>query len=577
MANYIDYEYLGKKADPTGIRVWEQNYETRKIDVVDYPIDDYLYFYIDAIDEDQIVDGITSQRGTKVQRVEAETYKELKSGEAAKFYHGMNLNTYESDVEPIQKVMLDNYGTDNQKAADWNLALYDIETDVQTEDSFMEMRENAHREINAISVWYSKPNKFYNFTVVPPALRLDWDYDNIEKRGKFEILYFDNEADMLEAFFEVTKQYDTIALGAWNGDFFDTKYVFDRCKKIWNEKGAAQRMGRFDKVRKTKIMLGDKEEILVRPIGMIWYDCLEAYKKNGPELESFALNAVAEEELGTSKIEFEGNFEILYHGSRKDRKRFEELTPKAKRKDLLKVSNDIGNAIIDDLGLYKECLQKVDADDKVEEHEKETRIQMCITERLEELLKMDEIKDDLGDMYEDFERFVVYKKLTDTYRLFLDYSNQDSQLLHDLEMKLDKFKTLMMLAQYNVSGFYDVFSTLKQVEQGITNFAHLYNKKVVIDRDYDKYKQCYNKYIDPELLRIRDETDYRIMPEDSPEVKMMKTLTSQPKIPGANVLLPQVGLISYDEEETPPLAREFKKLKAELAEIDKQLAEYDDD
>lgn len=578
MANYIDFEYTGsRKAEPTGIRVWEQNYETRKVEEVDYPISDYLYFYIDAIDMDKAETEFTSQRGTKVQRVEAEDYKNLRSGDAAKFYHGMGLNTYESDIEPIQKVMLDHYGKDNQKAADWNLALYDIETDVQTEDSFMDMRANAHREINAISVWYSKPNKFYNFTVVPPALRDEWDFENVEVRGNFEIVYFDNEAEMLETFFAVTKQYETIALGAWNGDFFDTKYIFDRCKMLWGEKGAAERMGRFNKVRKTKIMLGDKEEILVRPVGMIWYDCLEAYKKNGPELESFALNAVVEEELGTAKVEFDGNFETLYHGSRKDRARFAELTPKVKRSKLMAKSKEIGESIIADLGLYKECQKKIESEGKFDEHEKETRIQIEITDRLEGLLKMDEIKEDLGELYEDFERFVCHKKLLDNYRLFVDYSNQDSQLLHDLEKKLDKFKTLMMLAQYNVSSFYDVFSTLKQVEQGITNFAHLYNKKVVIDREYDKSKQIYNKYIDKSLLRIRDNSDYRIMPDDTPEIKRFKSLTSQPKIPGANVLLPQIGLISFDEETTPPLAREFKKLKTELAEIDKLLAEFEEE
>jgi hypothetical protein len=183
----------------------------------------------------------------------------------------------------------------------------------------------------------------------------------------------------------------------------------------------------------------------------------------------------------------------------------------------------------------------------------------------------------LGDKFEDFERFVVYKKLLDAYRLFIDYSNQDSQLLHDLEKKLDKFKTLMMLAQYNVSSFYDVFSTLKQVEQGITNFAHLYNNKVVIDREYDKSKQIYNKYVDPEILRIRIDNDYRISPDDSPEVKNYKLLISQQKIPGAHVLQANIGLISFDEETTPPLAREFKKLKAELAEIDKLLAEFEEE
>jgi hypothetical protein len=34
--------------------------------------------------------------------------------------------------------------------------------------------------------------------------------------------------------------------------------------------------------------------------------------------------------------------------------------------------------------------------------------------------------------------------------------------------------------------------------------------------------------------------------------------------------------VSYDEETTPPLAREFKKLKAELAEIDKLLEAFEE-
>lgn len=569
MANYIDCTY-DKQSDPSKVIVWEQNYETGKVEKKEYPIEDYLYFYCDAMNDSKAEKGITSQRGTKVQKVFAESFKSLKNGDDAKRFQSSGFNTYESDIEPLQKVMLDNYGKDHQKAPKWNIALYDIETDVQTEDSFMDMRENADREINAISVWFSKPNKFYNFTVVPPMLRDEWDFETIEKRGKFEIVYFDNEASMLESFFEMTKFYETIAMGAWNGDFFDTKYIFDRCKTIWNEKGAAERMGRFNKVKKQKIMLGDKEEILVRPIGMIWYDCLEAYKKNGPELESFALQAVAEEEEVGSKIEFDGNFETLYHGTRKDRERFLELTPSNKRKSLIEKSNAIGQSIIDDLSIYKECKLRIESE-SIDDVEKETRIQMMVTEHLEDLFKTKEIKDDLGDLIEDFERFIIYKKLKDTYRLFLDYSNQDSQLLHDLEMKLDKFKTLMMLAQYNVSVFYDVFSTLKQAEQGITNFAHLYNNKVVIDREYDKEKQIYNKYIDADLLDLRISKDYKILPTDNDKIRKYKTLLGQEKIPGANVLMPAIGLISYDDDETPELAREFKKLKYELDEVNRQL------
>lgn len=44
----------------------------------------------------------------------------------------------------------------------------------------------------------------------------------------------------------------------------------------------------------------------------------------------------------------------------------------------------------------------------------------------------------------------------------------------------------------------------------------------------------------------------------------------------SHVLLPQVGLISFDEEKTPPLVAEFKKLKAELKEIEEQLSKFED-
>ncbi len=575
MANYIDYTYMGKVSDPTGVMVWEQNYDTGAIEEKVYNIKDYLYFYVDSPNDSETLEGMTSQRGTDIKQVREEDFKSYKAGDKAKDLNDLGFNTYESDIPPLQKVMLDHYGKDNMKAPKWNLALYDIETDVKTEDSFMKMRDEATSIINAISVWYAKPNKFFEFAVVPPILQDEWDYDTIETRGNSEIRYYDSEKEMLLAFFEMNMKYETVALGAWNGDFFDTKYIYDRCIAIWKKpKIVANLMGRFDSVTKQKIQRGDKEEILIRPKGLIWYDCLEAYKKNGPELESFALEAVAEEELDQHKLSFEGDFEALYHGFRKDRDRFHEITPARKKKALLATSREIGQTLVDEL--HDHFVAKAAKDKNIIDAERETRTQMMITDYLSELLKDEETIEELGDNLVDFERFVLYKKFKDTFDLFLDYSIQDTQLLFDLEMKLTKFNTLSMLAQYNVSSFHDVFSTLKQVEQGITNFAHLNNKKVVIDREYDKAKQLYNQHIDPELLRIRTMNDYRIMPEDCDEIREMKTLTSQPKIPGAHVLSPNIGLISFDEEVTPDMAREFKTLRAELNEIDKQLEAFEE-
>jgi len=570
MANYIDAEY-DKKTDPTKIIVWEQDYDTGEIIEKEYPIKDYLYFYVDAVDETKAVPNLTSQRGTKVQKVKAKDFKSYSKRTEAIEVNEAGLNTYESDISPLDKALLDNYGKDNQKAPEWNLALYDIETDILTEQSFMEMRDSADREITAISVWYSSVNKFFELVLVPETLREFWDYTPIQ-RGEFEVFYFDNEAELLETFFALNKETNTVALGAWNGDFFDTGYIFKRAKKHWGEKGAAIRMGRFPKVRKNKVTIGNNEENLIYPIGMIWYDALEAYKVNGPELESFALAVVAEHEGVPSKVDFEGDFETLYHGSRELRKKFKSLFKTKNRVKELNDAIEIFEPIAKDL--YPEKFKEVQDDETLVETEKETRANMMVTEQLDEMLQDEEFTNSLGEMKDTYELYITYRKLVDTLKLFEDYSMQDSKILYDLEIKLRKFNTLMMLAQYNVSLFNDVFGTLKQAEQGITNFAHL-NNKVVMDRDYIKSRQPYNKYVDKELLRIREEHDFKVYPDDPEEIKEMKILSARDKIAGAHVLLPQIGLISVDDE-TPELARKFKSLKAELEEIERELAELED-
>jgi len=623
MANYIDFAY-DKKSDPKEVIVWEQNYDSGEIEEKRYPVSDYLYFYIDARDPEKAEKGWIAQTGGPIQKVWASSYKSLKDGSAAKSYHDLGLKTYESDIEPSHKVMLDNYGKDHQKAPDsWNLGLYDIEVDVSDGVTFMDMRERADREINAVSVWYQRSDELYEFVLVPKSLRPEWTeygFENIEKRVDANIIYFDDEKKLLDAFFDMNKKQETMALGAWNGDFFDVGYIFKRVKKLWNEKTAGIKMGRFPRVNKSKVNVNNVDEILYRPIGLIWYDTLTAYKKNGPELESFALSAVAEEEGVSNKIDFgEGtedkeamkalhkklreieedpnlnidrviqkkleelkaysdiysrrpqSFEQLYHGHKMDRQRFDEITPNKQRKKLLTRSFKTFGFLIDEVKPWakKEIVTK-----NYDESEYNTRLMSQIIEKIEHLSKTDEQFIELpNDTKIDLERFILYSKFKNTFDLFIDYSIQDSVILKNLENQLKKFDTLSMLAQYNVSYFQDVFSTLKQIEQGITNFAHFKNK-VVIDREYDKYKQPYNKYVDKDLMRIRVDKDLRPSPGDSEKVLEMKRLVSQEKIGGAHVLLPQIGLISVDDE-TPELARKFRRLKDELKEIDAQLAEFD--
>jgi hypothetical protein len=271
------------------------------------------------------------------------------------------------------------------------------------------------------------------------------------------------------------------------------------------------------------------------------------------------------------------NFEELYHGPRKDRKKFDELfegLDKETKISLVKQAEEKYNQMFENI--FKDKLKIVETDEDLIKEEKITRAKILAVDEMERFINDKEfIQNKSEEELKLFKIFVLFKKFKGTYDLFIDYSNQDTKLLYDLEVKIKKFDTLMMLTQYNVCLFYDVFGTMSQVEQGITNFAHLYKNMVVVDRNYDIEKQPYNKYVDKDLIRIRKERDFEIKPDDSEKIKELKKLAAIEKIPGAHVLLPQIGLISFDEKETPKLAKQYNLLKKEMNEVEKELEEIE--
>jgi DNA polymerase elongation subunit (family B) len=129
---------------------------------------------------------------------------------------------------------MDEYGDEIKKMPKWNIALYDIETDIRSEMTFEEMRQNAIAEITAISIWFSNTDESYCLSVVPPYLRDFWDKDE-EKRSGFTIVYFDTEKDLLDYFYYLLDKNNTMAVGAWNADFFDSAYIYNRTKVYYSE------------------------------------------------------------------------------------------------------------------------------------------------------------------------------------------------------------------------------------------------------------------------------------------------------------------------------------------------------
>lgn len=501
MANFFDAVYDDPR-DPKYIIVWEQDYETHKIRKLKYPIEDYLYFYSETT-EDQ--SEMLSMTGKHVKKINLSNYRIFKDKETYEELKRSGFDVFETDIEPLQKCLWDNYGTENKKQPKWNICLYDIETDYSPEYGFADPHE-AKYETTAITAWFKNADKMFTLSVVPPRIRNIWDkYDSPEIINGSLTYYFESEKEMYEHFFELLTEYETVACGAWNGDGYDLPYIYNRVVKLFGKDAVGDLMGDFPKVNNVKTNRGDTKVVIHRPIGRIWFDSMEVYKKQAGEKVSYALNAIAEEELDAGKLEFEGSFEDVYHGERKLRAIFDEETGFQR--------------IIPGFHGKRKVQKYVDFESLSDE-------------------SMDVISPSLEQMFE-------------TYQLFLEYSVQDVQLLKDMEIKLKYFDVMMMLAQMNVTLFQNTFATLVQVESGIANFAHNMRKMVVIDRSYDIAKQPYNKYVDKDVLRLRkgDEGDNNTENVSDDVVKNLE----KNGIAGAHVLLCNIGLISYNREKLESL------------------------
>jgi len=116
-----------------------------------------------------------------------------------------------------------------------------------------------------------------------------------------DILCFDDEPDMLNAFFDTIRDYDPDVITGFNSDGFDTKYVVDRCKSL-SEKAKVSfdtRIGRDGRNFNYRVF---GQNTLVAVPGRIVADVLPIIRSNY-KLKRYNLETVAKELLGKEKLD----------------------------------------------------------------------------------------------------------------------------------------------------------------------------------------------------------------------------------------------------------------------------------
>jgi DNA polymerase elongation subunit (family B) len=163
----------------------------------------------------------------------------------------------------------------------------DIET--ESEDGFPSISDPNER-INAI-------------TIETDGKRVSFALNEFDLPG-VECHVFGDERSMLRAFLEYWELHYPDIITGWNIRFFDIPYIYGRIAKLFDEK-TAKRLSPFKKIQEKIINRKGKDHTVFDLLGVATLDYYELYIKfTYTNRESYALNHIAQVELGEKKLDY---------------------------------------------------------------------------------------------------------------------------------------------------------------------------------------------------------------------------------------------------------------------------------
>ncbi len=183
--------------------------------------------------------------------------------------------------------------------ADARMNVFDIE--VEDRNGFP---ENGEEPIICIASWDSYLDEYVIWLYESPkADNAPIEVDGYEplKDMEYHVVKFDEEDKMLSSFIEYIRETDPDILTGWNFDDFDAPYLVDRLEELDDDSEYDLNPDRLSRIN--DVWNGWSTEIK----GRVVFDLLEAYKRTQfSELDSYRLDAVAEDELGVGKEHYDG-------------------------------------------------------------------------------------------------------------------------------------------------------------------------------------------------------------------------------------------------------------------------------
>lgn len=253
----------------------------------------------------------TSIYGDKLKKKYYNTIGEY--NDARKMYKDAGRKLFESDVNVVNKFILENWSDKDILVPEFDIHFLDIE--VHSESGFPRP-EDADHPVTVITVWSTKRKKFYIFAL--KEFNSDFLKDPETGEMKHWIKTFETEEELLKMFIKFVRKMHPDILSGWNSNFYDIPYIINRSNKILGERETSKISPvnmikkRMVKIRNKNGNITEKEKFEIAGINCI--DYLELYKNyTQNERESYTLDFIAKTEKCGEKLKYDGTLKELYH------------------------------------------------------------------------------------------------------------------------------------------------------------------------------------------------------------------------------------------------------------------------
>lgn len=277
--SYRNIYYDGKERCVT-VFSWDKDGKRIKFDA---SVDPYLY--VEGNGEYESIFG--TKLSKKLFRTQYDRYKFLKD---------TNIKRVFDNFPVTQQYLIDTFWKVNEtpEFAQHPIKVMFLDIEVYAPDDFPHANK-ANEPVNVITVYDSLAKKYITWGIK--------DYTSEDKDVKY--IKCISEKDLFTKFIEYFENDYPDILTGWNSEFFDIPYVINRCTKILGEE-YTKRLSPSGNVynRSIKGQFG-QEQIRWYIEGISLIDYLDVYKRFCLGVrESYKLAAIAEIELGESKVNF---------------------------------------------------------------------------------------------------------------------------------------------------------------------------------------------------------------------------------------------------------------------------------